>query len=516
MSVEATVEGERGVVGGLRRFFPVAFTFIGLIAYFVVGALPERSGVFPGYVFEAVVWCALLAVLIWRDPQRSVRLSNPLLPVLVVFANFFILPAASWAHGANLETQWHHLGRLRVDTVNHIQYLHALLMGAFGAAYFVVGPRVFPAPVEVSERAYPKVRALLIFGLIVPAITVVSRVATTGHILPQKSYGAGWQGAHLVVEGDRDFGGASYVIDQVISKVWLYPMMALGIGSGVVLARLIAAKRYRAIALASLVPAALIVLIGGARSGVALTFFVSLCVADWLVGPLKWRWLAALAFAGLLFFNLFGVYRSVQDRPLDEAIALTVEGYQERRDTDSGSAEGLNMLLKEHYGVTFVDATGMQLGAEHVVQQLLWVFPTQVIPEKRNWFSVSVWLTRELLSEQAVRAGGGVAGAMTVDGYLIAGELGEVVLGLLLGSIFGLALRVLLIPERRIGGVPLWRVMLVMTLAHHSIVFARADLGSLVVEVLYFIVVPVVMIQAIRGLWRDDDPWVQPVKLLRA
>ncbi|MEZ4406840.1 MAG: hypothetical protein R3A52_10230 [Polyangiales bacterium] len=279
---------------------------------------------------------------------------------------------------------------------------------------------------------------------------------------------------------------------------------------------MISQKRYGAIAASTLFPAALVVLIGGARSGVALTFFVSLCVADWLVGPLKWRWLAVLAFVGLAFFNLFGVYRGVQDRPLDEAITMTFEGYEERSDAEGSSAEGASMLVKEHYGVTYVDATGAQLGAEFVMQQLLWVLPQQVIPEKSTWFNVSSWLTREMLNDALVRAGGGTAGAMLVDGYFIAGEIGEIVLGLLLGAIFGVVVRLLLFPERRIGGVPFWRVALVMTLAHHSIVFVRADLGSLVVTVLYFIIIPVVSLQLIRSLWRDDDPWLQPVKLTGA
>ncbi|MEZ4406841.1 MAG: hypothetical protein R3A52_10235 [Polyangiales bacterium] len=234
MSVEVVAgqSGDGAAPGGLRRFTPVGLIFVGYLLYFVLGATPERLAVLPGYLAECLVWCGMLAMLIWRDPENGVRLSNPLLPVLVVFANFYILPAASWVHGVNLEVAWHHFGRLRVDTVTHIQYLHALLMAAFGAAYFTVSPRAFPARPESAELTFPKGQTLILLGLIVPVATIVGRVASTGHILPQANYGAAWQAGHVAVQSDRSLGGASYVVDQVLSKVWLYPTMALGIGSG--------------------------------------------------------------------------------------------------------------------------------------------------------------------------------------------------------------------------------------------------------------------------------------------
>lgn len=387
-------------------------------------------------------------------------------------------------------------------------------MASFGAAYLALAPRVLPAHPSRGVADYPKVKFLLGFGLAMPIITVANRVVTTGHLLPRENYGTTWESNFLSVENNRAVGGVSYVIDQLYSKVWIYPMMALGIASGIILALLIVQRRYRLIALTPLVPAVLMVLNGGTRSGIALTFFVSLCVADWLAGPLKWRWLATFGFLGLIFFNLFGVYRGVQDRSLDEAIELTVEGFQDRGDVDSGSAEGTITLLKEHYGISYVDATGTQLGAEFILQQFLWIVPTQIIPEKRSWFDTSEWLSRELLGTDNARAGGGAAGSMIIDGYFVATELGEVALGLILGAIYGLTIRLLLLPDRHLAGVPFWRVALSLTLAHHCILFVRSNLGALVVAVFYFVVLPVIAVLALRSLMRRDNPWLRPVRLL--
>lgn len=480
-------------------------------AFIVYGADPLRSEAMVPVLCEFVLCLLLAGVAMVRSPGGVLRLSDPFLLFLGFGLNFFVVPSVAWLHGANYERGWYEAGRIRLDIFVRLQWMHILFLGALSAVYFALAPR-YTAPAEIARanRPLPSPWPWIAVGLVPLALAVGERVITTGSIAAVQNYGDVWfRDQEELTSVHREGGGALAAL-QVLGKVWFLPWQALGIGEGLLLASLIQKRRRAALLLFALQLPIFTLLNSGGRSMIAIPFIAALLVADLFVGPIKWRWLLIVGVLALSFFNVFGIYRAYRDRDFNEAVAITSEQYENGPRTPSNSAEGDIMVIKEHYGVAWVDATDYSRGASYFSEGVLGLLPQQVIPDKLLYMHTATFLSRELLGPAAA-SGAGVAGAIIVDGYMIARELGVLVLGLVLGLVAGGTVRLLFRGRTEEGRRPrLWQTVVLLSTPTLGIAFYRNDLSGVLSTALTTVFLPAVIFATVVA-FAPQSPWGQPI-----
>lgn len=462
----------------------ICLSGVAVAAYTVHGAVPERMAVLPTLLTEVAVWTGLVATVALRNPQGMLRMSDMALSILGWMFFYFIKPAITWTQGWRFAFEGTTTVTLDTDIVARIQGLHIAFMMAFFFVYFVVAPRLdYEPPLSrksASERG-PAALAFVVLGLMPYLFNVVERVTTTGSILPSQSYGVSTYEAHDELLRARAMGGADYVVTQLFAKLWFYPVLALGLGYGVMLARFYAARRWLPIAVMFAQVPVLFLLGPGSRSYSVYPFIIALIVADLLAGPLPWRPVLAAVAAGVPIANFYAVVRGYQDLGLREAIASSRE--QIASLGDMVDTEDSAMLVKEAFCVQFADHTHVTSGASYFAESLLQLLPLQVVPEKAHFWSTANFLSQQFLGAAATR-GAGMAGTAIGDGYLIGEELGLVVLAATFALIPSLMLRAVSDGRRA------WGNILVLAFAVHAPQFARADLSTLVNAAVFSVLLP--------------------------
>lgn len=480
-------------------------------AFIIYRTDPLRSEALVSVLCEFVTCLLLVGVAMVRSPGAVLRMSDPYLLFLGFGINFLVLPSIAWLHGADYEQSWFEAGRIRMDIFIRLQWMHVIFLGALSAAYFAIAPR-YSAPVTVglSNRALPSPWPWIAFGLIPLTFTVAERLVSTGSLAASQNYGDIWFRESAQLNATYREGGGALAATQVLGKVWFVPWQALGIGEGLLLARLIRERRRLAILLFALQVPILTLLNTGGRSVIAIPFIAALLVADLFAGPIRWRWLPLLAFAGLSFFNLFGVYRAYRDRDFSEAVSITSERYETGERRGSSSAEGDIMVIKEHYGVAWVDANNYERGPGYFSESILGLLPQQIVPEKVSYMNTASFLSMELLGPVAL-SGAGVAGAIIVDGYMIGRELGVLVLALVLGMLAGGSVRLLSRGRARDGGQPrLWQTVVLLSTPALGVTFYRNNLAAVLSQTLTTLLVPALLF-ALLVAFSPKSPWGQPI-----
>lgn len=479
---------------------------LAVAAYGVWVAIPERVVVLPSFLAVVVAWTGLLALAIFRHPQHVLRMSEPVLPVFGWMFYYFIKPMYPWFEGRRFAFEGPSTVILDPDLVTRVQVLHLLFMLSFFATYYTVAPKVsFVAPFAAPEPPEPpRVRGLVLLGLLPYISTALERVVTTGTILPTRSYGTTAFESYEQVLASRATGGADYLVTQIFAKIWFFPLIALGVGYGVTIARYVSTRRWvYLVAFFAQVPA-LFLLGPGSRSYTVYPFIIAIMVADLLAGPFQWRYLLALIGAGLPVFEFYGIARSYQDQGVREAIESSQRQLSARGDLVDTEDSG--MLVKEAFCVVYGDHTHTAFGAEYFLNGVLQLLPMQIVPDKANLWNTTNFLGREFLGSAASR-GAGMAGTSVGDGYLIGQEVGVVVLASVFGLIPALMQRLATLAPPGKGPV-LWRYLLVMTFAVHSPQFVRADLGILLNAAIFWVALPaVVLLAAEQGIMTRVSFW---------
>lgn len=474
--------------------------------YGVWVTVPERVTALPWFLTVVATWTTLLSVAVLRHPQRQLRMSEPVVPVFGWMFYYFIKPMFAWLEGRRFAFEGPSTVLLEPDLVSRVQLLHVLFMLAFFASYYILAPKVsFVAPFrEPDPPTPPRVRWLVVLGLLPYLNTAAERLATTGTILPTRSYGASAFESYEAVLASRATGGADYLVTQIFAKIWFFPIIALGVGYGITIARYLSTRRWVYLAAFFAQIPALFLLGPGSRSYSVYPFIIAIMIADLLAGPFQWRYLLALIGAGLPVFEFYGVARSYQDQGVREAIESSQRVFAERGDLVDTEDSG--MLVKEAFCVVYGDHTHTALGAEYFLNGVLQLLPMQFVPDKARLWNTTNFLGQQFLGSAASR-GAGMAGTSIGDGYLIGQEFGVVVLAAVFGAIPALMQRLAAqAPPGR--GPVLWRYLLVLTFAVHAPQFVRADIGILLNAAIFWVAIPAfVLLAAEQAVMHRGSFW---------
>ena len=471
------------------------------LVYIASGVEETRAAGMPALMMEYAAWIALLGVAMVRSPAGVLRVSDPYLMLLGLGFNFLVYPGIIWLHGADMERQWYEFGRIRMDIFVQLQGLHVMFMVALSALYFAIAPRHrFRFEARDADAPLPDGRPWIVIGLLPVIYAAAQRLITTGTLAATKTYGEAWTTDYAEISAVHAEGGSALVAAQFVGKVWFLPWLALGIGEGLLLAKLLRDRRRLPLVLFALQAPVLLFLNSGGRSVIAAPFLIAVLVADVLVGPIKWRWVLSIGAVAMVGLNFFGIYRAYRDRDFGEAFALANEEFGNVSRSEAVSAEGPIMLVKEHFSIAWTDANNYTRGLSYFTESILALLPQQMVPDKLRFMNTTNFLSREFLG-RAADIGGGVAGAIIADGYMIGRELGVIVLGAVLGAIAGAINRALSWSGHRDGAQPmLWQVVLLVSWSSQSIPFYRNDLSSVISQLLSVVGIPAVLFAAWASL----------------
>lgn len=486
------------------NLFGILGAAAGLLAY-GLGTLHEsRSSIAPSLTLAIAAWAIALCAIVVREPTRRLRISDPGVLVLLFSAYYFLWPAVQWGQGKAfwLEGDF----QLNSVVVARVQQLHAVFLLAFGITWAAIRPKLASAPLAPAAlAALPRGKFLLAVGLLPILYETLQRLATTGSFRPTADYGEMWFKLQDNVTATRSIGGSEYIANQILGKLWFLPLMALGLGLGLTMTRLIGERRWTALALFHAMFPVLMYLNPGGRSAIIGPYIIALVVADSLVGPLQWKFIAAVTSGGVAFFNFYGVFRGVQTQQLSSAIEATQTAISA---TEVVKSEESAMLVKEAYTLVWVDSTGYSRGISYFTESTLSLLPQQIVPEKTAWMNSANFLSRELLGRDA-DYGAGVAGAVIADGYMIYRHLGVAVLALVYACLLALAVRAILIDVER---TPLYRHLLLAVFASQCFLLIRGDLLLVLNQIIFYLLLPAGVLQL---LWIRSPAliWQRPVRL---
>jgi hypothetical protein len=474
--------------------------------------VPERAAVFPSLLLELLLWTGILIALVLRHPRHELRMSEPTLTVLGWMFYYFIKPTLSWLEGRRFMFESSSTVILEPEIVARVQQLHMLFMVGFFGAYLVFAPRIIPTPIAPEERTrrLPKVWPFVVVGLLPYVIEVGGRIIATGSILPSKNYGDATFESFDALTASRAAGGADYLLTQILSKLWFFPLASLGLGYGIVLARLITRSRWALMMLFFAQVPLLFILGTGSRSYAIFPFLMAVMIADVLAGPFRWRYFMPLVIVGLPVVEFYGIFRGHQELAIRDAVSASQE--QIASEADMVNTEDSGMLVKEAFCVLYVDHTRQFRGLEYFVDSVLMVLPAQIVPDKAQIMVTSTFLSDVFLGFTAAR-GAGFAGTAIGDGYMIAGEIGVLGLAGVMGGIFALVMRFGASGDGVSRGPLAWRYLYALLFAAQVTQYIRADLSLALSYLLYFLLVPFALVRAFEGtlisatsFWMDRLP----------
>jgi hypothetical protein len=478
---------------------------IGVCAWAWWVAVPARVDALPSIFAEIAILTVAVIALTLRDPLGTLRISNPALSMVGWMYYYFIKPAFTWLEGNRLVFESPSTVVLDVSIVTEVQVLHSYYMVAFFAAYLVVAPRATVKPIFTRE-ALPsiKVAGLVLLGLAPYLSTFVERIVTTGTFMPTSNYGDNMVRDTDALLSSRTEGGAGYLVTQIFSKVWYFPLMAMGLGYGVLISRMMIKRRWLHLALFGAQVPLLLLLGSGSRSYTVYPFLLAFMIADAFSGPYRW-WRATPALALVMQgFDFYGFYRGHQHEGLRAGFDASVRDIDATLDVVQ--SEDAAMLTKEAYCTLVVNHGREHRGIGYFGDQLLQLVPAQLAPEKLQTVNTADFLSNELIGYG--RYASGAAGAMVGDGYLLAGTLGVILLAGVLGLTYGLVVRWGMSGER--GKPTMWRYLLMLMISVQSTQYIRADYSVVLIQLLYYVVVPAVLLRVLEeSRFLTNSVWTQ-------
>lgn len=391
----------------------------------VVLALAFQMGC---YVFS---WIILLYYLGGR-----LRFSDPAVLFLLWGGAFLIYPSLVWVRGGVFRYQF----AMTLSNVISLFWLHGLFFLGFIVVHLVLRNK---KPWMVSRYDLRQLPSgwFLFFCMLIPlGMSVLFRLLTIGQILPYDSYGSSWYDLQSTITAARSAGGISLLLTQIQSKVWFYPVLIQALGAGLILVYSIRRRQdfSRKVLLLFLILMLSLVLGSGGRGGVMIILIIALVFADMVARPLNWRRLFILFLGCLLFFEFYGYFRVFSTMGFESGISKAYQALQEDAVDGFQIRELTIMLSKEAVGLELF-RTMPKEGFEFLLASLAAIIPNQFLPFRLDYAGVTSELLSLNLLEKQAEMGGGVAGAMIVDGYRFGGPIGVFLLGGILGAIFAIA-----------------------------------------------------------------------------
>jgi len=464
----------------------------------------------PGAVamaFQIACWAIALILLARRHPLGQLRISDPGVLAMLWSAMYFIYPSVVWFQGGRIPDSV----ALTTESGVLLFWLHGLFMLGFVIGYLLLTRTLGRRAVKLDTTHLPSGKWMYLLWFLPFIWAILVRLMSGGGLLPEATYGEMWYGLHADIQRARAAGGLAYLWVQINSKIYFYPPLVQSIGGGLLLVHALQAKKGQLQALLLLLGgiAAILFFGSGGRSGMMIVL-IAFAFADFLCGPLPWRYAVAAGLLGLVLMGFMGIFRTFINLGLQRGVQMTIETFS------AGQTPGLlpeftSMLGKEALAIRLFGDQGIQ-GPIYLVWSVLQLVPSQLLPYKFEWYATSDILAGEMLRDAAA-LGGGTAGAMIGDGYRLGGVWGVPVLAALLGAIFGLAQRWLHAGVRwGIQGPVLLKVALLAGLYGWTFNIIRADLSVLLYTLLYNVVIPWLVLSALLN--RRTSVWVKPVPLL--
>lgn len=490
-------------MAGLRE---VLLGGLGLLGYGIYTTDPSRAEALPSYLAQGIVWTACVASLVLRTPGQHLRVGDPGVVLFGWLGYYFIVPAIEYLKGGVFLLESEDAIRLDPAIVSRTLYGHCLFMVMMVAGYHVLCPKERPRALTAEEvHRLPSGTLLLVLGAAPFLNELVTRIMTTGSIRPTAAYGDYWMDLQDRVTTSRNLGGTDFFLIQVMAKVWYLPMMALGVGLGLRIARHLVRRQWGAlVALHLLLPLMMYLSLGG-RSAVMAPYMIAVIVADLLVGPVPRAYILAMLLGGSALFEFYGSFRAYQSESLSVAMTSTLEVRDAGREGPV-STETSSMLVKDAYAQMYSDVTARHWGLVYFPRSVMQLLPLQLVPEKATWVSGSAFLSEALLGHAALRAGSGVAGSMYADGHMILGFAGVGLLSVVVGLLVGAMVRWLLGGASRVRGPPVWKLGLLACFCAQLFWCVRGDLSALLATIVH-IILPVALVW--RAISNPDhgSPW---------
>lgn len=504
-------------MGGLI-FRPGAFVrqasmwvLVGTIALYLILVLSTDishlgEGVVMALGFELLAWGLSIAIVIESQSTFQVRISDPAVLMLLWATIYLILPSIIWFVGQPVP--WSHY--LDGGTMIELLLLHGVFLICLVGSYLIARP--VPGHVSTQPEVHGGTGWILLFLPALPLVVeTVQRVAGGGSLLPRETYGEWWFGVQAGVQTSRESGGIDYLWTQIANKAEYYPLLIQGIGCGLVMTAALESRRgklWRLLALGGVI--AFMLLFGtGRRTDVIIVCLAGVILCDFIGGPLRWRYLAPFLVAGLVLLDFMTAYRSNRNLPALEAVSTSFVQYASPEYARLN--EFTTMLGKEAVVVQMVRKDRSYLGTAYLVNQLLRIVPSQLVPGKLSPESTGDLVSRVLLGKSYL-AGAGAAGAAIGDGYRMAGPAGVGLVAALFGLGIGGIERWLKGTVRSARRPSLLRLCLWSGILAWTFLIIRSEPGTLLVIVVYSCLIPLVVLEYLLRRIPRAEEWIAPLE----
>lgn len=487
-----------------------AVAWIGAIALviYAIGffaADPDvRTVAGPAFAFQLACWVVGLSLIARKNPGTVLRVGDPGVLIMLWFAAYLLYPSLIWYMGGQIP----HESLFSIHLYISLFWMHGFFMIGFAVTYVLISKPVPATGGRVDADRLPSGWPLLLVSLLPAVLGILGRILVGGGLLVQGSYGDVWYAEVSSLLSAQEAGGLSYIAAQLKGKAWFYLAMMQGIGAGLLLTTAWATgkRRWRTLLLVMGLVILFLIVGSGGRSAVLMVVIISLALSDLLAGPVRLRYLIALAIVGLLAFEFMAFFRTYRDEGFDQAMGLSVDALR-RREVGELS-EFPSMLTKEAVAVRFFSEVGPD-GPVYLVQSVLALVPSQFVPGKLAWQHTSRIILDLLLGPSAYYLGKGTAGATVADGYRLAGIIGIPMLGAILGLGWGLVQRWAVSGWQGASRPSLLQLALLATSCAWTFNAVRGSLSTFFVTVIYYVVVPWLVISAI-ALKDRTSVWIRP------
>ena len=233
--------------------------------------------------FQLLCWAGALVVSARRSHAHGLRVSDPLLLVLLWCFLYLVLPSVFWLQGATIPRSYY----ITYDAWVALQWIHGFFIIGFLGGYLLTRPMAgFLANVEPAHL--PSGWWLFLLPVIPLFMTVLIRVASGGGVLPDVSYSEAWYSAQAGIQSARSLGGIAYLLVQFSSKFYFFPTLIQSVGLGLIMSHWLLKGRSLTLALGftGLVVLANLLLSTSTRSGAIIVVIIAVILVDLLVRPI--------------------------------------------------------------------------------------------------------------------------------------------------------------------------------------------------------------------------------------
>jgi|Deesub1362B_J571_1020462.scaffolds.fasta_scaffold04907_1 hypothetical protein len=472
-----------------------------ILAYSLSTATPELGPeIWLPHAFQIACWAFAWFLLVQRS-KGFPRFSDPAVLLLLWSGMYFIYPSVVWIGGGYIPT-----GRETTNAnVAFVFWLHGLFILGFIVGHLLIRKRTNWSVPKLDLQRLPSGWGIYLILLAPLLFESFVRLISGQGLLPKQTYGEKWYGMYENIRAAQSAGGVAYLVLQIKSKLYFFPILIQGIGAGLIIAHSVQQrKNYFRNTIFLLTGTVLMLLLGsGGRSSVMIILIIGLIFADLTAGPLRWRYLVFLFLLMAILFQSFRYYRAVNYLGFNSAFEIVKENIFNRPGGVANLDEFTGMLGKETFGIWIFQGKKKE-GLLYLAQNILAPLPKQILPLSLQEKPTNQILSTELLGELAL-AGAGVAGAIIVDGYRLAGVPGIPILAAILGLIFAVAQNWLTkgVP-RGAKGPMLLKIILIAGLYGCLYNLIRSSFGTIITMLFYWVCMPWILVNFILAKYPNN------------